>query len=78
MYISGDYFMICDRCGFKRRRSEIRKEWQGLYVCSDTCWEKKHPQLEIKARHDRQAVPVARPEATDVFLSAGDVTADDL
>ena len=78
MYIPGDPFFICDRCGFKRRRSEVRKEWTGFIVCSDTCWEPKHPQLEIKARPDRQAVKDARPEPEDVFLSAGDVTADDL
>ena len=69
VYYSGDHFVICDRCAFKRLRSECRKEWTGLLVCSDTCWETKHPQLTIKPKKDMQAVKDARPEVEDVYLS---------
>jgi hypothetical protein len=34
----------CDRCGFKYKLLELRKEWTGLKVC-DSCFEPKHPQL---------------------------------
>jgi len=77
-YYSGRYFQICDICGFKKYNTETRKNWKGQVVCADTCYEPKHPQLMIKARADRQAVKDARPEATDVELSPGDVTADSL
>lgn len=79
MYRSGDFYVICDRCGFKRHRSKCRKEWTGLLVCRDTCWEPKHPQLSIKAKKERPAPKDARPEPEDVYLStANPVTADDL
>jgi len=79
MFKSGDYFVICDRCGFKRYRSQCKKEWTGLIVCSDTCFDHKHPQLTIKPVKDQHAVPDARPEGTDVYVStANPVTADDL
>jgi len=79
VFKSGDHFVICDRCSFKKYRSECRKEWTGLIVCRDTCWEKKHDQLETHAIRDNQAVKDARPEATDTYLStANPVSADDL
>lgn len=77
-YYSGKHLVICDRCGFKKLSDEVRKEWTGLIVCRDTCWEPKHPQLLTRAVRDNQAVRDARPEPTDHFLSPGDVTADDL
>lgn len=80
-YKSGDNLVICDRCGFKRFRSECRMQWNNLLVCSDGCWEPKHPQLSIKPKKDNQAVKDARPEPEDVYLStayADRVTADDL
>jgi len=77
-YYPGKHKVICDRCGFERMSDEVRKEWTGLIVCRDTCWEPKHPQLEIKAKRDNQSVKDARPESEFHFLSPGDVTADDL
>lgn len=70
-YKPGDPWAICDRCGLKRRKSDLRKEWTGYFVCSDTCWEPKHPQLSIRAVSDRIAVPNARP---DVSSTAGTTT----
>lgn len=77
-YYPGRYFQICDICGLRKYNTETRKNWKNQIVCADTCWEPKHPQLEIKAIRDNQAVPNPRPEGTDVELSPGDVTADDL
>lgn len=70
--------VICDRCGFKKWDRDCRKEWTGLLVCRDTCWEPRHPQEFVAGRADRQAVPDPRPEPADVFLEVGDVTADEL
>lgn len=78
-----DYFLlgannvICDRCGFKYKSTQVRKEWTGLIVCKK-CWDPRHPQDKVRAVKDDQSPSVNRPEATDTFLSPGDVTADDL
>lgn len=62
-YIPGDHWVMCDRCGFKRRRSECKETWDHYLVCADTCWEPKHPSLiPHKIPVDRQRVPDAKPE----------------
>jgi hypothetical protein len=66
-YINGSYNVICDRCGFKYKHFELRKEWTGLMVCNK-CWETRHPQDFVRGVADQQAVPISRPESTDVFL----------
>ena len=35
----------CDRCGFRYKLLELKKEWNGLKTCPE-CYEPKHPQLE--------------------------------
>jgi hypothetical protein len=76
-YIPGDFYRICDVCGFKVRASATRKRWDGLMVCLPD-WETRHPQDGVRGRRDRQRVPEARPEPTDRFIDPNDVTADDL
>ena len=63
-YIPGGFYRICERCGFKRRNWDTRKEWNGLIVCADTCWEARHSQDFVRGRIDRQTVPDPRPEYT--------------
>jgi len=78
-YRPGDHLVICDICGFRRYASECRLNWKKQLVCADTCYEEKHPQYrEPRGLHERQTVDIHRPEKTDVFLSPGDVTPDDL
>ncbi len=74
----GDFNRICDRCGLKRKASETRKEWTGLIVCADECFETRHPQEFVRGKRDKQRVPMPRPEGANVFLEPTDVTADDL
>lgn len=59
---------ICDRCGGKRLNTELRREWQGLMVCRDGCWEPRHPMDKMKGRVDRQNPPWVRPEPADTFI----------
>ena len=66
VYIPGDHWVICDRCGFKVRRHRCRKTWDNLLVCSE-CWEPRHPQDFVKSIPNPQTVPDARPRPTDVF-----------
>ena len=69
MYVPGDYKVICDICGFEKFASECRLNWKKQLVCSDTCWEEKHPQyIEPKGLHERQTVPIHRPESDPVFI----------
>ena len=66
-YRAGSHNWICDRCGFKYKAEEKRREWTGLIVCPE-CWEPRHPQDFVKGRKDNQAVIDPRPEATDSFI----------
>lgn len=61
MYVPGEYYVICDQCGRKKYRSECRFTWDNLLVCSDTCWEPKHPQYYVKSIPNIQRVPDPRP-----------------
>lgn len=63
-YISGDFWRICDRCGFKKRASQTYRTWDGLYVCSED-FETRHPQDFVRGRVDNQVVPNPRPETID-------------
>ncbi len=73
----GGHNAICDVCGFKFKAKQLRKRWDGVYVCSKD-WEIRHPQDFIRGIKDDQHVPWTRPEATNSFLEIGDVTEDDL
>ena len=65
----GLWNVICDRCGVKRKNNQVKKEWTGLIVCADKCWEPRHPQDFVRAKPDDQSVPFVRPEQPDVFVS---------
>ena len=66
---NGDYNAICDRCGSKFKFSDLKLEWDGLYVCTaNGCWEPRQPQDYVKGVRDDMAVPVSRPDQPNVFL----------
>ena len=71
-YIPGDPWMICQRTGMKFRRSEMRKEWSGLWV-HESVWNPEHPQDFVKAIKDDPSVSPAFP---DVPQSVGETTLD--
>lgn len=73
----GSHNVICDRCGFKKKYEETRKEWSGLRVCREH-WEPRHPQDKLRMYEDNQRVPDPRPDRPDVFKGVGDITVDDL
>lgn len=62
----------CDRCGFKYKSEQLRKEWTGLRVChgegTNDCWEPRNAQDFVRGVRDQQAPPWVRPEGPDVFL----------
>lgn len=69
---------ICDRCGFRVPRSQLRKEWTGLMVC----------RADYDPRPAHHSPPVvypegvpyrdARPEPPAVVLGDNDVQPGDL
>jgi hypothetical protein len=84
-YVHGAWNAICDRCGFRYKNTQLRKEWTGLRVCSgaDTndCYEVRHPQEFVRGKADKKTPPWVRPEAEEIDVSPGsgnEVSADDL
>lgn len=76
-YAHGDHNAICDLCGGKFKFSALRRNSEGHWVCRKD-YEPRHPQDDVRGRADRQRVAVSRPEGTDRFLGANEVTGDDL
>ena len=68
-YLIGKWLVLCQRCGRKRVNDQVSKEWTGLLVCSDRCFEERHPQDFVKGVPDDQTVPYTSPEPTDVTVS---------
>lgn len=69
-YRSGTWNGICDRCGSKFKFSDLKLEWDGLYVCTaNGCWEARQPQDYVKGVRDDMSVPVSRPQQPNVFLA---------
>lgn len=76
-FILGDSNAVCDVCGFKFKRSQLRKRWDGAMVCSQD-FELRHPQDNIKPRTERNNIRDPRPEPEYRFLAVGEITGDDL
>lgn len=70
VYVAGDYYLLCDVCGFKKRRSETLKRWDGAMVCRED-YEERHPLDMIQPRADRQNVIDAR-FADPIFVEDSD------
>ena len=68
-YLPGGVWAICARCSFKRRRPEIAKEWTGLMVCIDTCWDPR-PAILTAPNVGPEGVPLPdiTPRPPDLFV----------
>lgn len=76
-FVLGDYYVVCDICGFQYRRSECKKNWKSQIVCPED-FEKRHPQDLIKIRPERNHVKDARPTPEYYFVGTNEVTPEDL
>lgn len=63
----GDWNARCDRCGRKRKGSELRKQWNGWIVCPEH-WEPRHPQEFVRAIKENPTPPFVR-NPTDIFTT---------
>lgn len=59
-YQPGNYWLECPVCGFDYRFSDMRKNWNGEWVCYKDL-DTRNQQDFVKGTFDRQRVPVARP-----------------
>lgn len=64
----GDWNVITDCCGMKRKFSQVIRQWDGLIVCPEH-HDPRHPLDFVKSTHDDQRVPIARPESTPVYIA---------
>lgn len=65
-YESKNNWVECQRCGVDRRANDIRREWTGLLVCRDTCWEPRHPQELVRAKKEKIVADVVNIPAEEL------------
>lgn len=68
---------VCMVSGVKLPPGKLYKQWNGIRARRED-YDDRHPQEFMRHVQERMGVPVPRPEPADHFISAGDVTADDL
>lgn len=68
-YVPGAWNAICDRCGRKRKSTEMRKTWQGYYVCFPEHYEERHPQDFVRAKVEKTAPDWIRPPGEDIYVA---------
>jgi hypothetical protein len=76
VYIAGDYYALCDICGFKHRRSEMSLDWEGKLVCAKDL-DERNPQDYIEPMPEQQNVLDAR-YAEPVYVTDNQVQPEDL
>ena len=59
----------------KRKFSQVIRQWDGLIVCHEH-HDPRHPLDFVKATHDDQRVPIARPESPPLYRIDLDGTVD--
>jgi hypothetical protein len=65
----GDWNTVCYQCGFKRKASQLEKNWQGYYVCPEHN-EPRQTQDFVRGVMDHQSVPWAQPMPTAIYTYA--------
>jgi hypothetical protein len=64
----GDNNAVCFECGMKFKASELKKHWQGYYVC-EKHWEPRHPQDYVRAVKENPSPPWSQPVPQAVFTA---------
>ena len=68
-YAPGDWNAVCYECGRKFKASELKRHWQGYYVCSKH-WEPRQPQDFVRGVQDVQTPPWTQPMPPDPTTSS--------
>jgi len=68
------YNAICQVCGLKYKAADLRKRWDGLWVCRAD-FESRHPQDFVKDIHKPTVLPFLRPDRDDTLVG-GSLSAD--
>lgn len=63
----GNYNVICDVTGFKRKRSDVSYRWDGALVLP-VAWDPRPEYLIPPNINDNVSVPDARPDQEAVFI----------
>jgi len=63
----GNWNAVCYCCGHKYKASELKRHWQGYYVC-DGCWEPRHSQDFVRGGKDDQTPPWTQVRPGNVFV----------
>jgi len=67
-YKSGGWNVTCDWCGEKKKNDQVKKTWDGFYVCFKH-WEPRQPLDFLKGIADKQSVPFSRPAPPDSYIT---------
>lgn len=65
--IKGQWNCICPVCGFKKKSGDMKRRWDGVWVCADD-WETRHPSDLIRIQPENTSVPFSLPEQPDKFI----------
>jgi hypothetical protein len=64
----GSWNVECFRCGRKKKSYQMRKQWQGFWVCPEH-WEPRQPQDFVKGVTDNMAPDWAQPKVAENFAN---------
>jgi len=64
----GDYNAVCFECGRKFKASQLKRHWQGYWVCPEH-WEARQPQDFVRGVQDIQTPPWTQPMPADTFAA---------
>lgn len=67
-YAIGQWNADCDQCGRMFKSGSLRKQWNGLYTCSQ-CWEPRQPQDFVRAVKDNSPPAFIRGRDFDPTIS---------
>jgi hypothetical protein len=62
----GDWNVTCWFCGFKRKASDMARQWQGFYVCREH-WEARQPQDFARGIAEHPTPPWTQPQPAAVY-----------
>lgn len=74
-FVAGQNNVICDICGCQFKSNELKKTWNGLWVCAPH-WSPRHPQDFVKGVKDTATPVLSRPEPPDTFTTGATSLAD--